>query len=83
VDRSLKQGWYSYREASHRVGRSVRTLWRWRAQGMPMLWGVREGQAVRVVQEDVLLAWFRARLTADPIHQQRMRRTFADERVDA
>lgn len=63
----------TYREAARRVDRSVRTLWRWRKQGMPMGWDVRDGQRVRVVREDVLLAWWRARMVGWPIHQQRMR----------
>ena len=68
----------TYREAARRVRRSVRTLWRWRKGGMPMGWGIREGQRVRVVREDVLLEWWRARLVAWPIHQQRMRRLLND-----
>lgn len=64
----------TYREAAKRVNRSVRTLWRWRRNGMPMGWAVRDGQRVRVVEEKVLLAWYRDRLKAWPIHQQRMAR---------
>jgi hypothetical protein len=65
---------YTYREAARRVGRSVRTLWRWRAEGMPMVWGVRDGQQVRLVREDVLLADFRCFLRRSVVHQARMRR---------
>lgn len=65
---------YTYREAAVRVNRSVRTLWRWRRNGMPMSWAVRNGQRVRVVDEDVLLEFYRARLQGWPIHQQRMAR---------
>lgn len=64
----------TYREAAARVHRSVRTLWRWRKRGMRMGWGVRDGQRVRVVREDVLLGFWRARLAADPVHQLRMRK---------
>lgn len=64
----------TYREAAVRVGRSVRTLWRWRRNGMPMSWDVRDGQRVRVVDERVLLAWWRERLRNDPVHQLRMRK---------
>jgi hypothetical protein len=63
----------TYREAARRVDRSVRTLWRWRKQGMPMTWGIREGQRVRLVREDVLLGWWRARMMADPVMRLRMR----------
>lgn len=41
---------------------------------MPMGWAIRDGQRVRVVDEEVLLAWYRARLQAWPIHQQMMRK---------
>jgi len=65
----------TYREAADRVNRSRRSIRRWRLNGMPMGWDTRDGQRVRVVSEETLLAWFRARLIADPVHQQRMRRT--------
>lgn len=64
----------SYREAAARVRRSPKTIKRWRRQGMPMTWEIREGQRVRVVDEEVLLAELRRRLFADPVHQLRMRR---------
>ena len=64
----------TYREAARAVHRSVRTLWRWRKQGMPMGWGIRDGQRVRLVREDVLFAHLRARLMADPVHQLKMRK---------
>jgi len=64
----------TYREAAARVRRSVRTMWRWRRNGMPMAWGIREGQRVRLVDERVLLAWWRARMRNDPVHQLRMRK---------
>lgn len=41
---------------------------------MPMLWEVRDGQRVRVVREDILLAWWRERLKSDPAHQYRLRK---------
>ena len=64
----------TYREAARRVGRSVRTVNRWRRHGMPMTWESRDGQRFRVVREDVLLAWMRDRLKANPAHQYRMRK---------
>lgn len=69
----------TYREAARKVKRSVRAIKRWRAQGMPMSWDIREGQRVRVVEERILLAWFRARLTAWPPHQYRLRKLRAQD----
>lgn len=65
---------YTYREAAVRVRRSVRTLWRWRKRGMRMGWAIRDGQRVRVVREDVLLAFWRARMQSWPVHQYRIKR---------
>ncbi|WP_292694263.1 MULTISPECIES: hypothetical protein [unclassified Microbacterium] len=64
----------TYREAAHAVRRSVRTIKRWRHSGMPMTWDLRQGQKVRVVDEDVLFAWLRDRLDAWPSHQYKLRR---------
>lgn len=67
--------WLTYAEAAKRVGRSDRAVKRWRREGMPMRWQVDEsGQRYRVVELDVLLAWWRDRLTNWPTHQNRMRR---------
>lgn len=65
---------YTYREAAVRVRRSVRTLWRWRKRGMRMGWAIRDGQRVRVVREDVLLAFWRERMKGWPVHQYRIRK---------
>ena len=62
--------WLTYRDAARRVGRSVRAIKRWRAHGMPMSFDAR---GRRIVDEQTLLEWFRARLAADPVHQARMR----------
>lgn len=67
----------TYREAAARVRRSVRTLWRWRKKGMRMGWGIREGQRVRVVREDVLLAHWRSILRADLALRPTVRRADA------
>lgn len=67
----------TYRQAATRTRRSIRTINRWRKRGMPMAWDVRGGQRVRVVEERVLLAWWRDRMTADPVHQIRLRRALA------
>lgn len=70
--------WLTYREAAARVGRKTRAIRYWRARGMPMEWATREGQRVRVVDETVLLAWWRQRLANWPPHQYRMRRLRAE-----
>lgn len=64
----------TYREAARTVRRSVFTIKRWRRSGMPMSWEQRDGQRVRVVDEDVLFATLRDRLDAWPSHQYRLRR---------
>lgn len=64
----------TYREAAGRVHRSVRTLWRWRKHGLDMGWSVRDGQRVRVVREDVLLAYWRGAMKRWPVHQAALRR---------
>lgn len=62
--------WLTYREAAKRVQRSVRTINRWRRAGMPMR---HDEDGLRVVEEKVLLRWWRARLDAWPPHQYRLR----------
>lgn len=62
--------WLTYRQAAARVRRSVRTIKRWRRQGMPM---PLDERGRRIVDEENLLAWWRGRLAADPVHQARMR----------
>lgn len=68
----------TYREAAARVRRSMRAIRYWRQNGMEMGWDIRDGQRVRVVDEDVLLAWWRDRLKNDPAHRWRMRRRLAE-----
>ncbi|MBW9093124.1 hypothetical protein JNB62_05465 [Microbacterium jejuense] len=65
----------TYRQAATRVRRSIKTIKRWRRNGMPMGWELQHGQRVRVVDEEVLLGWFRGRLLADPVHQARLKAT--------
>jgi hypothetical protein len=60
----------TYRDAARRVRRSVRTIKRWRRGGMPMTF---DAQGRRVVELSTLLRWWRARMTADPVHQARLR----------
>lgn len=71
--------WLTYREASARVGRAVRTIKRWRREGMPMSWDPR---GRRIVKEQALLAEYRLRLGRDPIHQQKIRATTRDTPPD-
>lgn len=68
----------TYRQAAARVGRSTRAIRYWRQKGMPMGWEIRDGQRCRVVDEKVLLKWWRQRLANDPAHQWRMRKLRAE-----
>ena len=68
--------WLTYREAARRVRRSTDTIRRWRRHGMPMRF---DGQGRRIVQEQVLLAWWRERLIADPVHRARLRARLREE----
>lgn len=72
----------TYREAASAVRRSVRTIKRWRRAGMTMTWEHRDGQRVRVVDEDLLFATLRDRLDAWPSHQYRLRRLQATAALD-
>lgn len=49
---------------------------------MPMGWRVKDGQRVRVVREDILFEWMRARLQSNPAHQYRMRKLLAEARIE-
>lgn len=79
IDDTSVGTWLTYREAAEQVDRKVREINRWRADGMPMASGIRDGQRVRLVDEAVLLAWFRDRLKADPVHQLRMHAIAVEE----
>ncbi|TLF33247.1 hypothetical protein [Microbacterium sp. 5K110] len=63
----------TYRQAAKKTGRSMNTIRHWRRQGLPMGWEVRNGQNVRVVDERVLMKWWRERLKNWPPHQYRLR----------
>ncbi len=66
--------WLNYAQAAKRVGRSDRCIRMWQRQGMPMQWRTsQDGQRERIVDQEDLLSWFRQKLKADPVHQQRMR----------
>lgn len=60
-----------YRQAAKRVRRSVRTIKRWRKAGLAMS-TASDGR--RLVDESRLLEWWRDRMSADPVHQLRLRR---------
>lgn len=67
--------WLTYAEAAKRVRSSDRTIRRWRRDGMPMQWRTDpDGQRFRIVDESVLLAWWRERMKSNVVHQGRMRR---------
>lgn len=66
--------WLSYAEAARRIGRTDRNIRRWRQEGMPMSWRIgSDNQRERVVNEEVLLKWFREKLKASPAHYYRLR----------
>lgn len=71
--------WLTYREASVRVRRSIRTIKRWRREGMPMSF---DPHGRRIVEEHTLLTEYRNRLGRDPIHQQRIRTIIGDTPQD-
>ncbi|WP_295105315.1 hypothetical protein [uncultured Microbacterium sp.] len=71
--------WLTYREAAGIVPRSVRTIRYWKSQGMPTKLVERDGQQVRVVEKEVLQAWFRERLMNWPTHRWRLRKQLAEE----
>ena len=60
----------------------MRAVRYWRARGMPMSWEIREGQKVRVVEESVLLAWWRERMKNDPVYQINLRKRLAEQDHD-
>lgn len=66
--------WLSYREAAKLTGKSIVSIKRWRRNGMPMGWEIREGQRYRVVRKAILQKWWRERMTADPVWQNKLRR---------
>lgn len=60
--------WLTFRQAARRVSRSLRTLHYWRADGMHT---ELDHRGRRIVEERTLLAMYRHKLQANPIHQQR------------
>ena len=68
--------WLTRRQAARRVKRSFNTIRRWQRQGMPTR--LIDGQ--NYVEEETLLAWWRDRLNAWPIWQQKMRKMREGER---
>lgn len=65
-----------YRQAARRVRRSVRTIKRWRKAGLEMSVGP---GGRRIVDETRLLEWWRDRMSADPVHQLRLRRAMQED----
>lgn len=73
--------WLTYDQAARRVKSSRTTIQNWRRSGMPMQWRMIDGQRTRVVELDVLLAFWREKLAASPVHFYRMRKRMAEEGV--
>ena len=73
--------WLTYAEAAKRVKSSERTVRHWGQQGMPLAWAERDGQRVRVVELEVLLAFWREKMAGWPAHFYRMRKRMAEEGV--
>lgn len=72
--------WLPYEDAAARVQSSVRTIRRWRSVGMPMQWITHsDGSRVRVVDEQVLLKWWRQTMKNSPVHQARLRRLMRED----
>ena len=69
----------TYRQAAELVHRAPRTIRYWKQQGMVTILIVKEGQMVRVVEKQVLQAWFRQRLMNWPTHRWRLRKQLAEE----
>ncbi len=59
------------REAAKTVGRSVRTIKRWKAQGMPT---TRRHDGAVLVEETILKAWLRQKTLQNPVHKWRLRK---------
>lgn len=68
--------WLTYSQAAERVRSHPETVKRWRRMGLSF--ALVDGR--RVVREDALLAFWRERMKADPVHQARIAR---DRRQDA
>ncbi len=73
-----REEWFTYGEAAKRVGRSVRTIKQWRREGMQM---ATDAHGRRLVSRTVLLAEYRRRLRAWPIHQQRRRAALEEANI--
>lgn len=69
----------TYRQAAKKTGRSIRTIKRWRRAGMPM---TLNASGMRVVEERILLRWWRDRMKAWPPHQYRLRRARLEEQAE-
>jgi len=72
----LPDGWHTYTTAASRVRRSRRTIRHWKHQGLPTQL---DNTGRRIIREDHLLAWWRDRMTNDPIHQQKLRKLFSEK----
>lgn len=66
----MDETYLTYRQAARRVHRTIRTIRRWKKNGMP----THLADGIRYVELETLLAWWRARLQSDPAHRWRMRK---------
>lgn len=78
---AMTQEYLTYKQAAARVSSSVRTIRNWASWGMPMRWQVIDGQRTRVVELEVLLAFWRERMAASPVHFYRMRKRLAEDGI--
>lgn len=61
----------STRQAARRVGRHIRTIHRWRAEGMEVHF---DKQGHMHIDETELLSWFRTKTVRNPVHKYRLRK---------
>jgi len=80
MDQNQSPIFYTYDEAARRVGRSKRALQRWHRKGMPMHV---DHQGRKIVDEAILVAWYRHNLKTWPPHQYRLRRILAGHETGA
>ncbi|MFD2757089.1 MerR family transcriptional regulator [Gulosibacter faecalis] len=59
------------REAARRVGRSIRTIRYWRADGMDVYFDEHGHMRIEL---DELLTWYRTKTMSNPAHRYRLRK---------
>lgn len=66
----------STRQAARRVGRTIRTIEYWRADGMPVYFDKRGHMYIDI---DTLLDWYRKKTLANPVHKYRVRKAIREQ----